>query len=775
MTDKELKLAIGALLHDIGKVAYRAGDGRQHSLSGEEFLREEAGIKDSDILDMVRYHHGRELSRASLPEDSPAYIVYIADNIVSAADRRSTGEEESGFDPQISLESIFNILNGNHGKMHYRPAPLYDRGGINMPTGEEISYDQSFYSRMKAEILDALKGVSNPDPDYINSLLCVLEAYLSYLPSSTAIHERADISLYDHVKMTAAYASCISQYLEEKQETNYRELLFEKAVDFYQEKAFRLISMDISGIQKFIYTVHSEGALRALRSRSFYLEILMEHMIDQLLDAIKLTRANLIYSGGGHCYILAPNTEAVTRAVAAQQETFNDFFLKMFDVSLYVAVADVACSARELENVPSGSYSNLFRNLSTSLSAQKMHRYTPDQLIRLNNQKHGDLSRECKVCKTSSRLLADGRCEFCEWMHSFSSDILYKTFFTVVIGERKDGIPLPGGMTLLAQDEDALRKCMEEDPYFVRTYGKNAFYTGKSMATRLWIGDYTRKGTTSEEYAQKATGIRRIAVLRADVDNLGKAFVSGFEDRYTSLSRTATFSRQMSLFFKHHINDILENGSYSLSGRGPHEREAAVVYSGGDDLFIIGAWDDVIGLAIDIHDQLEEYSQGMLTISAGIGVYDAKYPLRLCAEEVAGLEDASKEYPVSQAPEKNALTVFSPDHTYSWKEWKEKVLGEKYETLSDFLERFQERGNSFLYNILELIRGMDDKINLARFAYALARLSPSPDEGKERLDQYQYFSRTMYQWVQDENDRKQLVTAILVYVYLHREKGGEEV
>ena len=56
--------------------------------------------------------------------------------------------------------------------------------------------------------------------------------------------------------------------------------------------------MDISGIQDFIYTIHSENAMKMLRSKSFYLEIMMEHIIDSLLERLNLSRANLIYSGG---------------------------------------------------------------------------------------------------------------------------------------------------------------------------------------------------------------------------------------------------------------------------------------------------------------------------------------------------------------------------------------------------------------------------------------------------------------------------------------------
>ena len=113
MRDKAVKLVIGALLHDIGKVIYRSGDGRNHSISGYDFLKEEIGIEDKEILDAVRYHHGKLLSKADILKDSNAYIVYIADNIAAASDRREGMEEDYGFEPTMPLSSVFNILNEN--------------------------------------------------------------------------------------------------------------------------------------------------------------------------------------------------------------------------------------------------------------------------------------------------------------------------------------------------------------------------------------------------------------------------------------------------------------------------------------------------------------------------------------------------------------------------------------------------------------------------------------------------------------------------------------
>ena len=764
MTDREIKLVMGALLHDIGKVAFRAGDGRQHSISGYEFLKDDLRLSDTELLDCVRYHHGNFLKMARIQNDALAYIVYISDNIAAATDRRLNDTDEKGYDAKVPLESIFNILNGNHGKTHYSAAPLLDDAEINMPTEENIVFDKSFYNELINQIKDTLKDLGNWKIEYVNSLLSTMEAYLSYIPSSTALHELADISLYDHLKMTAAYASCIEQYLAAEEITDYKETLYKNASAFYEKKVFRLFSMDLSGIQSFIYTIHSEGALRMLRSRSFYLEIVMEHMMDEILEAASLSRANVIYSGGGHCYMLLPNTNKIKEIIKEKQESFNRFFLEQFDVSLYIACASVACNANELKNIPKGNYRELFKSLSNQLSEQKLARYTKEQLFELNHRSLQDDHRECRVCKTSAKM-KDDRCAFCDAMDDFSQEILYKHFFTVSLKEREGAIALPGDKYLISQDEKALKKSMEEDPYFVRTYGKNKFYTGRSVATKLWVGDYTQKGKTTEDYAKEAEGIDRIAVLRADVDNLGRAFVSGFPEEYTTLSRTAMFSRQLSLFFKHHINHILRNPKFFLNSK-KQERNATIVYSGGDDLFIVGSWDDVIELAVDVRNELSEYSLGTLTISAGIGIYQPRYPLSVAAEEVAEYEENAKNY-----PNKNAITVF--EETYSWEEFIDKVVCEKLCELEAFLSTSEERGMAFLYRLLELIRTMDDRINLARFAYVLARLEPDDYKDEKQKTAYSQFSKQMYNWVQNEKDRTELVTAIYLYVHLHREGVSE--
>lgn len=786
MTDHEIELVVGGLLHDIGKVIYRKGnDRRKHSQSGYDYLKE-IGINDQLVLDCVRYHHGDALRSAKLDDQSSAYIVYIADNIASAADRRENDRSDYGFEMSTPLRPVFNILNGNDGKFYYSSEILNTECEINYPTKEKKVFSESLYARIMTNITDNLKGLELTEA-YVNSLLEVMEANLSYVPSSTVKGELADVSLFDHVKLTAAISSCIDQFVKDNRTHNLRQELFVRSEEFYKKDVFLLLSLDVSGIQNFIYTISSEKALRMLRARSFYLEIMMEHIIDLLLEKLNLSRANCIYTGGGHCYLLIPNTKKIRQSVEAFLGEINDWFLNKFQTALYIAGGYAPCSADTLKNVPEGSYSRLFQSVSAMLSENKSHRYSAAQLIGLNHAEKDDYSRECPVCRNIGHLNEDGVCPICSALQRLSGNVLYTDFFTVVVEHDKEGLPLPGGYQLVYDIEASLKRRMQEDPYFVRTYGKNKRYTGKNVSTKLWVGSYTN-GNTFEEFAEEAAGIKRIGILRADVDNLGQAFVAGFNNqknhnRYVTLSRTASLSRQLSLFFKLYINQILSQPEYRLSNEELHPRNVTIVYSGGDDVFIVGAWEEIIKAAVDLKEKFARFTENTLTISAGIGIYPDSYPISASAFEVAEQESSAKMNPgknsidllddgATHVVHNGSDTQVISDGVYTWDQFEKSVLGEKFAVISRFFDQSEDRGNRFLYNLLALIRERKEKIHFARFVYLLARMEPDERAEQEQKEAYRAFSEKMVQWIQSDQDSRELKTAITLYVYLTR--GGEE-
>lgn len=767
MEKTKIKLIAGALLHDTGKTLYRYNDGRDHSVSGYEWLKEN-GVEDEDILDQAKFHHAKHLRDQQLDPDSLGYITYWADNVAAGADRRDAedGEGLKGFVKDVSLSSVFNILNGNDEKQVYTAGIISDDGEINYPTNEERTITEDVYGRIVANVKDSLKGLEFTG-EYVNSLIETLEANLNFIPSSTDSSQLSDISLFDHVKVTAAVASCAYDYLKEKGIHDYRQALFTDGKDFYEEETMLLCSMDISGIQNFIYTIATSRALKNLRARSFYLEILIEHVVDQLLDQLELSRANLLYTGGGHGYLLLPNTETCKSQVATFEKELNQWLQEQFGIDLFMAVGLSACSANDLMNKPGGSYKEIFRNVSKKLSERKTNRYTAEEIITMNRKAHQDHERECKVCRISSRLVNDERCDFCDALEKLAVDMMEKEFIVVVSQKPADSsLPLPGPCYMIMESEGRLLSRIQSDDTYLRSYSKNRRYTGVNVATKLWVGDY-KSSKEFSELAMASTGIKRLGVLRADVDNLGQAFVSGFEDKYTSISRTTTFSRKLSMFFKLHINSILMNPAFSLDEDTPDQRNALIVYSGGDDVFLIGAWDDVIGFAIDLNDSLKKYSQETLSISAGVGLFPEKHPVSAMAYETGKLEELAKGH-----EGKNAIALFNEESVYDWNELVEEVIQEKLDLLRRFFAaNTGERGNSMLYRMMEFIRNVEgNKINLARYAYLLARVAPSPDADGEKKALYQEFSKRMYEWIGNEKDRKHLITAIYLYTYLNRKE-----
>lgn len=778
MRDEQVKLVIGSLLHDVGKVIYRQGsDRRKHSQSGYDFLKNDAQITDEDILESVLYHHSDMLKTASVKNDSFSYITYIADNIAASADRRTDDSKDVGFEMTMPLQSVFNILNGNKQEYYYKPRMLNPDEPMNFPGKEKQPFDEYFYGKVKENLQNNLLGIQL-DKGYVNSLLDVLEANLSFVPSSTAKNELADVSLYDHMKLTAAISSCIYEYVQDKAIIDYKSELFVNAKQFYDKKVFLLYSMDISGIQDFIYTITSKHALKTLRARSFYLEIMMENMIDNLLEELNLSRANLIYSGGGHCYILLANTDKTKEILKRYNEQLNLWLRETYSTALYVADGYEACSSNILKNVPDGSYKNLFRCVGNMISKQKANRYTAEDIMFLNHEYDYDYSRECKVCKRIGKTDENELCPICSAIEGFSKNILSdeQRFFTVSLKKSENALPLPGNYYLTSDSEESLKQRIQQDDYFVRAYSKNKMYTGKDMSTKLWVGNYTSK-KDFRQLAKDAEGINRIGILRADVDNLGQAFVAGFENednknKYVTLSRTATLSRQLSMFFKLYINQILSNKN----------RNATICYSGGDDLFIVGAWNEIIEAALDIQRKFKEYVQGTLTISAGIGIYSSSYPISVIAKEVAELEEASKKN-----VKKNSITLLEDgethlinvdgkekrisDGTYEWEEFETYVLGEKYNELKGFFEKSEDRGMNFMYNLLELIRNKKEKINFARYVYLLSRMEPEQEDEKEI---YNKFSKKMYEWMKNDTDARHLKTAMTMYAYMNREVEDDE-
>lgn len=825
MKEKEI-LIKGALLHDIGKVCYRTGKRINHSKLGGDFLEQylKAGEEAERLLNCVRYHHKDYLQKAKLDKNDLAYIVYEADNIASGMDRRENEGEEKGFDPKLNLDSIFSVFYSDKEIQVANKYPLiykdinkafnYPRKDISLATNSNY---EALLNKIKSHFIT--KDINQIS---INQLLQIIEEGFSYVPSSTNRAEVCDISLYVHSKITSAVASCMKLYFDEQQIQDYKKYCFNSGSKIFRnEKIYLLISGDISGIQDFIYTIPSKGALKTLRGRSLYIDLLLEEFIDEYLEQIGLSRANVLYSGGGHFYILAPNIEDTKKAIDKLQAKMNRWLMENIGINLYLAIGTAECSANNL--MKSEAQGNLFATVNKKLKDDKTIRYSKDEDFLeyiFNVEKEEDTAKkECNICHNLVDKLWEYNsdeeiaCEFCLNLYKLGQDILTQDLVFVISEEKIDG-----GIKIFGKDKDLYMYAVniEDIDMFkgkiLRIYSKNNLLEN-DLAIRLYLADYSAKNENNEvmtfdDLAKNSCkidkGIKRLGVLRLDVDDLGIAFSSGFvsdkdkiEDnlRYATLSRYADLSKDISMFFKVAINKIcagdltgcvdFEEKAFNIFGIAKaKKRKVNIIYSGGDDLFLVGAWDEVLEVAIDINRAFKQFTNGKLTLSAGMAMFSPTYPISKMAEIAGLLVQMSKS-----RKDKNSIALFGMEtnlkangqleckHIYTWADFEMKVCKEKMNYLLARLsfdgDKFNKLsvGKSLIYRLMDLIQLADeDKLNIARFAYVLARMQPKQDKDEQKRKVYEDFVGKMYQWINNNEDKKQLATALNLLVYYLRDK-----
>ena len=753
MKKEKIDLFYGALLHDIGKVIQRAtGERKKHALVGADWFDE---IADNQVIsDQIRYHMANYQSD-KLSNDHLAYITYIADNIASGVDRRQSNEESDEevsakiWDTYTNQADIFNVFGAQTDKRYFKPTVLNLKSEPNFASETYEPFSKGDYAAIVTRIKNELAEFEFNQAQ-IDSLLNLFEATLSFVPSSTNTKEIADISLAEHSRLTAAFALAIYDYLEDKGRHNYKEDLFTKASAFYEEEAFLLASFDLSGIQDFIYNIATSGAAKQLKARSLYLDFMSEYIADSLLDKLGLNRANLLYVGGGHAYFVLANTEKTVETLVQFVKDFNQFLLANFQTRLYVAFGWGSFAAKDIMselNSPE-SYRQVYQKASRMISEKKISRYDYQTLMLLNRGGKSS-ERECEICHSVENLVSyhDQKvCDICRDLYQFSKEIAHDHF---IITEN-EGLPIGPNACLKGL---AFEKLSQES--FSRVYVKNDYKAGTVKATHVFIGDYQCDEIYNYAALSKnenGLGIKRLAVVRLDVDDLGAAFMAGFSQQgngqYSTLSRSATFSRSMSLFFKVYINQFAS------------DKKLSIIYAGGDDVFAIGSWQDIIAFTVELRQNFIKWTNGKLTLSAGIGLFADKTPISLMAHQTGELEEAAK------VNEKDSISLFSSDYTFKFDQFITNVYDDKLEQIRYFFNHQDERGKNFIYKLIELLRNYEseEKMNVARLAYYLTRLEELTD--KEERDKFKQFKKLFFKWyTNNESDRKEAELALLLYVY----------
>ncbi len=488
----------------------------------------------------------------------------------------------------------------------------------------------------------------------------LLEVYTWAIPSSTV--DCPDISLYDHSLGTAAIACALWAYHSENGDPSL------SAVTDRNIPAYRLVAGDLSGIQRSLFTMAAQGAravAKVLRARSFLMGQAVEAAALLVLDAFGLPDVCRVQSAGGRFMILAPAVPDFDDRIQRVREMLDAWFYERYLGGLalniaaspafcgdrfvgerFLAVLDALGSAvedakhRPLSTVATGPIPVVFPQGACTVCAMRPARSGEDRVC-------GPCSEEQRVGQRLPRaeVLLTGpvdrfpRGAAIPLPGGLGLDLVSAAdcpadlgglWRAVLIGE-ETRVPLPRAW--VARYVPAWEDGEWRDPVYDR--GRRDDEDEAPRAGRIKTFHHLASLAREADPDGLIRGRALLAVLKADVDDLGLVFSSGLPRERQSLSRYAGLSRMLEFFFSAHLPRVMEQSF-------PH---TYTVYAGGDDLLLIGPWRQTLDLAKALRETFARFSgdNPNLTLSAAHLLTPPDVSLARSAAEADDALDASKQ------------------------------------------------------------------------------------------------------------------------------------
>ncbi|MGE4096206.1 MAG: type III-A CRISPR-associated protein Cas10/Csm1, partial [Candidatus Binatia bacterium] len=500
-----------------------------------------------------------------------------------------------------------------------------------------------------------------------------------------------------------------------------------------------LVKGDISGTQDFLYLLTSSGAARGLRGRSFYLQLLTEAIADWILRQFHLLPTNLLFAGGGHFYLLLPYSETEERLDTLRQQIAQKLWrAHKGDLSLTVDFVPITALDFLEEEAGGNSFASKWGEVSRKVNERKQRKWYDlgsDALMHdlFDAKQRGTTAEDtCQVCHNEGHLeVEEGvrKCQHCRQFEELGRHLRNPTHMVVFTTPEAqppeqsawyDVLRAFGAEVWLVHEGEALpRKPGGAIAGTVYTLDSTNFLNDEVQQRFRW-GDlpvsfdfrllanatplkHDNKGNVViaefSDLAEASEGVKWLGVLRMDVDSLGDVFKEGL-GQHATISRMSTLSESLRLFFEGWVPQLCRQ--YNRFEEGDKDR-LYLIYAGGDDLFIVGAWSVLPELARQIRDDFRRFVGGdHVTLSGGIAIEHQKFPLYQLANDAKhALDDQAKEFTRANGGHPKDALCFLQAAT-GWERveevarWKDKLLemlnpeGAIVALPQSFLERLKE-------------------------------------------------------------------------------------
>lgn len=690
-------LAIAGLLHDIGKFGQRAElelRSSQFSKFRYNYLHAAFSAQimtdyfdlDSTLIDYSAMHHNLKET-----DNSDEYW------IVAAADRLASGFEREIFEDYNSKSEYENEdFKTQRLKSIFKESQEYTIGSLDVENifSTKLKSTENEYKKVwqsfKKDLETIDKGNRHTD---LSTIEYLLKKYTTFIPSSTTFKKgdyeavKANIPLYDHLKTTALFTGAI-EAMEQNNKSNVINY-YKKEVSDVEQNDFLIIAGDFFGIQSFIFdSVEAKNASKILRAKSAYIQILTKVVAISLCEELGLNRLSIISDSAGKFEILAPNNETNKSIINKFQEKLNRYFLDKFYGETGIGITFVGCGLADFIGTENRSYKNLRENLALEVEKIKFKKF--DLLNEgefvfkvdedLNNQNLCPLCKKRKITQTNA-------CNFCSNFVSIGKELAKENFLAIT--KDKTEIEIFDGYYIKFIDEPKVFKNSiaiydlsnsnefrgfakwELSSYVARD--KNSIMTFEELA-KASVSDGKKDG-------KRENGVEAIMALKGDVDGMGD-FIKN-SSVTNSFAKFNFFSRMVDYYFSVYV---------------PHKMETKypntyTVFAGGDDIFVLGAWDEIINLSKEIREDFMSFCENELSFSVGMIMTKSNKPVNYIAQSCEDELEKSKEHN-ENGKVKDAVSLFG--ETVKWDDYlDDNGLMKELKILDE--------NTSFLYRLLTLV------------------------------------------------------------------------
>jgi CRISPR-associated protein Csm1 len=622
------------------------------------------------------------LSSSERGEHSGSYQDYHTTPLASVFQRLYTT------DPVDALQNIHPVSLTDPERLDYQHFPDTFRG---YAPGELEKLLTEFGSRWRAACDANLSGSFDT---LLALLLDTFHCYTWCIVADTQ-EDFPDVSLFDHLKTTAAIAACLYQYAVRHGQLNEQQVRESKA-----EERFCLVVGDLSGIQDYIFRITSggdpegKGTARRLRARSLFIQMLTDVLAHRILHRFELPLTNVLMLSGGRFYLLLPNLPETVQMLEEEKAEADRWLHHHLNGEVAANLSWVTFGDTGFSQNADTGWGGVLRRDNEGLAVAKARRL---ERVLIHSQAAGGGWNEealllsgfsganaCASC--NSRPQAGGRDDqFCYWCRAdWEWGRLVPEAQWVAFYDRPD---VPGAREVLGYSVlmGTGRSHPAPESYLTLFLNHPPVVDAGAPSSLRFLANHVpsnQEGDTLPfaEIAKESKGRHLLAFVKADVDNLGHAFAFGLKG-LASPSRVATMSRQLDLFFTGWVEHTLRQEKFA---------SCYTVFSGGDDLFLVGPWNVMLELVSQLREDFARWVAGKLTFSAGALIGSHHYPISRAAHE------AEEELGKAKREGRDRLSLLG--HVLTWEDWGH--IRRRWRELEGWVEKGKV-ATAFLYSLLE--------------------------------------------------------------------------